>query len=47
MSHVFTPRDCTRPLPNWALENQMGRVRSRIKSNPVPWLHALRHTFLT
>jgi integrase len=46
--HVFThPSDHTRPLPNWALENQMGRVRSRINSHPDSGLHALRHTFLT
>jgi len=46
--YVFThPTDHTRPLPNWALENQMGRVRSRINSHPDSGLHALRHTFLT
>jgi integrase len=46
--YVFThPSDHTRPLPNWALENQMGRVRSQIKSHPDSGLHALRHTFLT
>jgi integrase len=44
--YVLThPSDHTRPLPNWALENQMRRVRGRIKSHPDSGLHALRHTF--
>jgi len=46
--HVFThPRDGTKPLPNWVLENQMARVRGQIKPHPDSGLHALRHTFLT
>jgi integrase len=46
--YVFTnPRDPTKPLGGWVLEDQMGRLRRQIEPHPDAGLHALRHTFLT
>jgi integrase len=46
--YVFTnPRDRSRPLGGWVLEDQMGRLRSQIHPHADAGLHALRHTFLT
>ena len=46
--YVFTsPQDPTKPLGPWVLEEQIGRVRKKIKTHPDAGLHALRHTFLT
>jgi hypothetical protein len=46
--YVFSnPRDPTKPLGGWVLENQMGRLRGQIEPYPDAGLHALRHTFLT
>jgi site-specific recombinase XerD len=46
--YVFTnPRNPTKQLGGWVLEDQMGRLRSQIQPHPDAGLHALRHTFLT
>jgi Phage integrase SAM-like domain len=46
--YVFTnPRNPTKQLGGWVLEDQMGRLRSHIQPHPDAGLHALRHTFLT
>lgn len=46
--YVFTnPRDRTKQLGGWVLEDQMGRLRSQIHPHADAGLHALRHTFLT
>ena len=46
--YVFTsPRDPTKPLGPWVLEEQIARLRKKIKTHPDAGLHALRHTFLT
>src|SRR5215472_13569430 len=46
--YVFTnPRDPRKPLGGWVLEDQMGRLRARIRPHADAGLHALRHTFLT
>jgi integrase len=46
--YVFTsPQDPSRPLGPWVLEEQMARLRMKIKTHPDAGLHALRHTFLT
>ena len=46
--YVFTnPRDPTKPLGGWVLEDQMRRLRRQIEPHPDAGLHALRHTFLT
>jgi len=47
-AYVFTsPIDPARPLGPWVLEEQMTRLRKKIKVHPDAGLHALRHTFLT
>jgi integrase len=46
--YVFTsPQDPAKPLGPWVLEEQMARLRKKIKTHPDAGLHALRHTFLT
>jgi integrase len=46
--YVFTsPQDPAKPLGPWVLEEQMARLRTKIKTHPDAGLHALRHTFLT
>ena len=46
--YVFTsPQDPTKALGPWVLEEQIGKVRKKIKTHPDAGLHALRHTFLT
>ena len=46
--YVFTnPRDRSKPLGGWVLEDQMGRLRRQIHPHADAGLHALRHTFLT
>ena len=46
--YVFTnPRDPSKRLRGWVLEEQMSRVREAIRPHPYAGLHALRHTFLT
>jgi integrase len=45
---IFTsPQDPTQPLSPWVLEEQIARIRTKIKTHPDAGLHALRHTFLT
>ena len=45
---IFTsPQDPTQPLGPWVLEEQIARIRTKIKTHPDAGLHALRHTFLT
>jgi integrase len=46
--HVFTsPLDSTKPLGPWVFEEQISRLRKKIKTHPDAGLHAMRHTFLT
>ena len=46
--YVFSnPRDPTKPLGDWVLEDQMGRLRRQIEPHPDAGLHALRPRFLT
>jgi integrase len=46
--YVFTnPRNPSKQLGGWVLEDQMGRLRSQIQPHADAGLHALRHTFLT